>query len=81
MAHKIDHTALRFLSTMEVMKAQIQKEVLSILEQMPDEVNWLDFKRALQTFERIDQGVSDLSNQRVWSTEKLRNHFRKKTFS
>jgi hypothetical protein len=63
------------------MKATVQTEILAILEQLPEEANWLDFKRAIQTFERIDQGVTDLDNQRVWSTEKLRNHFRKKTFS
>jgi hypothetical protein len=64
-----------------VMRAKLQAEVQAILEQLPEEANWHDFKRALQTFERIDQGISDLGNQRVWSTEKLRNHFRKKTFS
>ena len=63
------------------MKATVQIELLAILEQMPEEANWHDFKRAVQTFERIDEGVIDLENQRVWSTEKLRNHFRKKTFS
>lgn len=63
------------------MKAIVQAEVLAILEPMPEEANWHDFKRAIQTFERIHQGVLDLENQRVWSTEKLRNHFRKKTFS
>jgi hypothetical protein len=63
------------------MKATVQTELLAILEQMPEEANWHDFKRAIQTFERIDEGVIDLENQRVWSTEKLRNHFRKKTFS
>jgi hypothetical protein len=63
------------------MKATVQTELLAILEQMPEEANWHDFKRAIQTFERIDEGVLDLENQRVWSTEKLRNHFRKKTFS
>ncbi len=63
------------------MKAIVQTELLAILEQMPEEANWHDFKRAIQTFERIDEGVLDLENQRVWSTEKLRNHFRKKTFS
>lgn len=66
---------------MEFMKAIVQTELLAILEQMPEEANWHDFKRAIQTFERIDEGVLDLENQRVWSTEKLRNHFRKKTFS
>jgi hypothetical protein len=63
------------------MKAKLQAEVQFILDQLPEEANWHDFRRALQTFERIDQGVNDLGNQRVWSTEKLRNHFRKKTFS
>ena len=63
------------------MKATVQTELLAILEQLPEEANWHDFKRAIQTFERIDEGVLDLENQRVWSTEKLRNHFRKKTFS
>jgi hypothetical protein len=66
---------------MEFMKAIVQTELLAILEQMPEEANWHDFKRAIQTFERIDEGVLDLENQRVWNTEKLRNHFRKKTFS
>ncbi len=66
---------------MRVMKAIVQTELLAILEQMPEEANWHDFKRAIQTFERIDEGVLDLENQRVWNTEKLRNHFRKKTFS
>ncbi len=66
---------------MRVMKAIVQAELLAILEQMPEEANWHDFKRAIQTFERIDEGVLDLENQRVWNTEKLRNHFRKKTFS
>lgn len=66
---------------MMVMKATVQTELLAILEQLPEEANWHDFKRAIQTFERIDEGVIDLENQRVWSTEKLRNHFRKKTFS
>ncbi|MFN3266717.1 MAG: hypothetical protein ACK41E_07745 [Deinococcales bacterium] len=63
------------------MRAKLQAEILFLLEQLPAEANWHDFKRALQTFERIDQGVQDLENQRVWTTEKLRNHFRKKTFS
>ena len=66
---------------MPVMKAIVQAELLAILEPLPEEANWHDFKRAIQTFERIHEGVLDLENQRVWGTEKLRNHFRKKTFS
>ncbi len=63
------------------MKATIQTEILAILEQLPEEANWLDLKRAMQTFERIDEGMLDLQNERVWTTERLRNHFRKKSFS
>jgi hypothetical protein len=63
------------------MKATVQAELMAILEVLPEEANWIDLKRAIQTFERINQGVLDLENQRVWSTDKLRNHFRKKTFS
>jgi hypothetical protein len=74
-------TKLFSVQCQAVMKDKLQAEVQFILEQLPEEANWHDFKRALQTFERIDQGVGDLGNQRVWSTEKLRNHFRKKTFS
>jgi hypothetical protein len=63
------------------MKATVQAKLLAILGELPEEANWHDFKRAIQTFERIHQGVIDLENGRVWTTEKLRNHFRKKTFS
>ncbi len=59
----------------------MQAEVLAILEKLPEEANWLDFKRAIQVFDRIHEGVVDLDNGRVWTTDQLRNHFRKKTFT
>jgi hypothetical protein len=62
-----------------LMKVQLELEVQSLMAALPDEANWDDFKRALSVFERINQGIGDLDAQRSFTTEALRDHFRKKT--
>jgi hypothetical protein len=61
------------------MKSQLELEVQSLMAALTDEANWDDFKRALSVFERINQGIGDLDAQRSFTTEALRDHFRKKT--
>ena len=54
------------------------KEAECLLNELPEETSWDDLIYKIYARQKIEKGLSDCENNKVFTTENVREHFRNK---
>lgn len=58
-------------------KAELKKEVESLLNDLPDDADWDDLMYKIYVRQSIEQGLSDVEAGRVTTHEEIKDKFRR----
>ena len=51
----------------------VKEEARRIVESLPEDATWADVARLVSERQRIEEGISDLDEGRVWSSDQIRD--------
>jgi hypothetical protein len=50
----------------------IKEEALKLIESLPDDATWEDLTRLMLEQQMIEEGITDLEEGRVWTSDQIR---------
>jgi hypothetical protein len=51
----------------------VKEEARRIVESLPENATWADVARLVSERQRIEEGISDLDEGRLWSSDQIRD--------